>query len=61
LRQGVAALVWDNITRGAQITSPAIEKALTSREISDRVLQESRSETAVAATVQIFNGNNIGP
>ena len=61
LRQGVAVLVWDNIPRGAQITSPAIEKALTSPEISDRVLQESRSETASAATVQIFNGNNIGP
>ena len=61
LRQGIAVLVWDNIRRGAQITSPAIEKALTSPEVSDRVLQESRSETASAATVQIFNGNNIGP
>ena len=61
LRQGVAVLVWDNIARGAQISSPAIEKALTSPEVSDRVLQESRSETASAATVQIFNGNNIGP
>ncbi len=61
LRQGVAVLVWDNILRGVQITSPAIEKALTSPEISDRVLQELRSETASAATVQIFNGNNIGP
>ena len=61
LRQGIAVLVWDNIRRGAQITSPAIEKALTSPEVSDRVLQELRSETASAATVQIFNGNNIGP
>ena len=61
LRQGSAVLVWDNIPRGAQITSPAIEKALTSPEVSDRVLQESRSETVSAATIQIFNGNNIGP
>jgi hypothetical protein len=61
LRQGIAVLVWDNILRGSHITSPTIEKALTSPEVSDRVLQESGSETASAATVQIFNGNNIGP
>ena len=40
LRQGIAVLVWDNILRGTQITSPAIEKALTSPEVSDRVLRE---------------------
>src|SRR5262249_14716673 len=59
LRLGVAALCWDNIPRGVQITSPAIEKALTSSDISDRVLGQSKAETAPASTVQIFTGNNI--
>ena len=59
LRQAVATLCWDNIPRGAQITSAAIEKALTSAEISDRVLGESEFETAPGGTVQIFTGNNI--
>jgi hypothetical protein len=59
LRQGVATLCWDNIPRGAQITSAAIEKALTSLEISDRVLGESEFETAPGGTVQIFTGDNI--
>jgi hypothetical protein len=61
LRQGVAALCWDNIPRGAQISSACIEKALTSPEVSDRVLGESVFETAPSGTVQIFSGNNIGP
>jgi hypothetical protein len=59
LRQAVATLCWDNIPRGAQITSAAIEKALTSPQISDRVLGESEFETAAGGTVQIFTGNNI--
>jgi hypothetical protein len=61
LRQAVAALCWDNIPRGAKISSACIEKALTSPEISDRVLGESVFETAPSGTVQILNGNNIGP
>ncbi len=61
LRQGVAVVVWDNIPRGAQISSACIEKALTSPEVSDRVLGESEFETAPGGTVQIFTGNNIAP
>jgi hypothetical protein len=59
LRQGVATLCWDNIPRGAQITSACIEKALTIPEVSDRILGESAFEAAPAGTVQIFTGNNI--
>jgi hypothetical protein len=61
LRQSVAVLCWDNVPRGAKITSACIEKALTSPEVSDRVLGESTFETAPGGTVQIFTGNNIGP
>ena len=61
LRQGVACLAWDNIPRGATITCPHIEAALTAAEISDRVLGVSRVETVPSTTVQIFTGNAIGP
>jgi len=60
-RQGVAALVWDNIARGSTISCPHIEAALTASEISDRVLGVSQVETAPASTVQIFTGNSIAP
>ena len=61
LRQGVAALVWDNIGRGTTISCPHIEAALTAPEISDRILGVSRVETVPAGTVQIFTGNSIAP
>ncbi|WOH51921.1 hypothetical protein [Bradyrhizobium sp. sBnM-33] len=61
LRQNVAALVWDNITRGGNITCPHIEAALTASEISDRVLGVSRVETVPSSTIQIFTGNSIAP
>ena len=61
LRQGVACLAWDNIPRGATITCPHIEAALTAAEISDRVLGVSRVETVPSTTVQVFTGNAIGP
>jgi hypothetical protein len=61
LRQSVAALVWDNIARGATISCPHIEAALTASEISDRVLGVSRVETVSSSTVQIFTGNSIAP
>jgi hypothetical protein len=61
LRQGVAALVWDNIARGSAISCPHIEAALTASEISDRVLGVSKVKTAPAGTVHIFTGNSIMP
>lgn len=61
LRQGVASLAWDNIARGASISCPHIEAALTANEISDRVLGISRVETVSSTTVQIFTGNSIAP
>jgi hypothetical protein len=56
---GVAALVWDNIRRGAELSCPEVEKSLTSPTISDRVLGISRSAVALAAAIQLFIGNNI--
>jgi hypothetical protein len=61
LRQGVAALAWDNIARGSTISCPHIEAALTASEISDRVLGLSSVETVPATTIQMFTGNSIAP
>src|SRR5262249_36135463 len=54
LRQGVATLIWDNVPRGATISCPHIEAALTAPEISDRVLGVSDFETVPATTIQSF-------
>src|SRR5258706_8353566 len=61
LLQSVPMIVWDNIKLGSAISCPTIEKALTSSEIEDRVLGESRNERASCATIQVFTGNNISP
>jgi hypothetical protein len=61
LRQSLACVVWDNIPRGAAISCPHIEAALTAAEISDRVLGVSQVETVPSTTVQIFTGNSITP
>ena len=61
LRQSVACVAWDNIPRGAAISCPHIEAALTASEISDRVLGVSQVETVPSATVQIFTGNSMTP
>jgi hypothetical protein len=61
LREGVAAVVWDNIPRGSTISCPAIERSTTSESYSDRVLRESRTETVPAFTINLFTGNNIAP
>jgi hypothetical protein len=58
-RQGVATICWDNIARGTQITSPAIEKAMTSAEMSDRILGVSDKQTVPTSTVMDFTGNMI--
>jgi hypothetical protein len=57
---GVPCIVFDNIERGATINCPHVNRMVTSVEISDRVLGESRHETVSAKTIVIFNGNAIG-
>jgi hypothetical protein len=61
LRQSVACVVWDNINRGAAISCPHIEAALTGTEVMDRVLGISRVETVSSTTVHVFTGNSITP
>jgi hypothetical protein len=59
LRQSVACLAWDNISRGAAISCPHIEAALTASEISDRVLGVSRVETVPSTTVSCASPDPI--
>jgi hypothetical protein len=58
-RQGVAGLVWDNITNGAEISCPEVEKALTNPTIRDRILGVSQGAVVPTNPIQIFVGNNI--
>ena len=59
LGEGVPIIVWDNIPRGAAISCPSIEKALTADTYSDRVLGVSDTRTVPATAVHVFTGNNI--
>jgi hypothetical protein len=61
LGEGVPAVVWDNIPRGAAISCPSIEKSLTAALYSDRVLGQTGTRTVPATTIIFFTGNNIGP
>ena len=61
LRQNLPLIVFDNIKRGALISCPNLEKVLTGETYEDRVLGESRTERASAATIITFTGNNIAP
>lgn len=61
LRETAPMVVYDNIPRGSKVSCPTIERALTSRELEDRVLGESRTEKVPTATILAFTGNNVGP
>jgi hypothetical protein len=61
LLEGLPALIFDNIPRGAQLSCPHIEKAITSPLYADRRLGVSESVSVASTTVLMFTGNNIGP
>ena len=61
LGEGLPFLCWDNLSRGAAISCPSIEKALTAETYSDRVLGETQTRTVPAFTVMAFTGNNCVP
>jgi hypothetical protein len=58
---GVAYILWDNITRGTQISCPHVEKSCTAAYYSDRKLGVSEMVATAASTIHLFTGNNIGP
>ncbi|QBM75876.1 hypothetical protein E2E30_08880 [Sphingomonas sp. AAP5] len=56
---GRAMLPFDNISRGTLIRCPHIEASLTSPEMTDRVLNESRIVTVITTPTLVFTGNSI--
>ena len=60
LMKGSAYILWDNIPRGAQLSCPNIERAITSPIYSDRILGVTESASPASTTVHCFTGNNIG-
>jgi len=61
MMEGLAAIVWDNILRGTQVSCPHIEKSCTTAFYSDRRLGVSETVAVSASVVHLFTGNNIGP
>ena len=61
LLEALAAIIWDNIPKGAQISCPHIEKSCTTAVYSDRKLGVSETIATSAASIHFFTGNNIGP
>jgi hypothetical protein len=58
---GSAFIIWDNITRGTQISCPHIERSCTTALYCDRKLGVSEMVATAASTIHLFTGNNIGP
>lgn len=61
LMDGLPALIWDNIPRGAALSCPHIEKSCTTALYSDRKLGVSETVAVAASLVHCFTGNNILP
>ena len=61
LLEALAAIVWDNIPRGTQISCPHVEKSCTTAFYSDRRLGVSEMVAVAASVIHFFTGNNIGP
>jgi hypothetical protein len=61
LLEGIPAIIWDNISKGTQISCPHIEKSCTTAFYSDRRLGVSEMVAVSAATIHLFTGNNIAP
>jgi len=57
---GMPYILWDNIPHGLQLSCPHIERSCTAAFYSDRRLGVSEIARASAATIHLFNGNNIG-
>jgi hypothetical protein len=58
---GAPYILWDNITRGSQISCPHIERSCTTKLYQDRKLGVSEAVATSASTIHFFTGNNIGP
>ena len=61
LLEGADFVVFDNMLRGIPIQSATLDKVLTSGDLSDRVLGESRTGVVPTSAIFAATGNNIAP
>lgn len=59
--RGVAYILWDNMTRGASVTCPHVERSCTAKFYTDRKLGVSEVIATTASSIHFFTGNNIAP
>jgi hypothetical protein len=59
LRRSPTMLVFDNLPRGAEIQSAALEVASTNMTMTDRILGLSETEVVPSTAILIFTGNQI--
>lgn len=58
---GVPYILWNNIPRGATISCPHIERALTSKYYEDRTLGASETVRTAATSIIAFTGKQHRP
>ena len=58
---GVPLIVWDNIKKGTNVASEAVDRALTSPDYQLRILGKSKGAKASASAIQCWTGNAIVP
>ena len=61
LAGGVPLIVWDNIKKGTNVSSEAVDRSLTSPDYQLRILGKSQGAKASASAIQCWTGNAIVP
>jgi hypothetical protein len=58
---GAPMIVWDNIAKGTNVSSEAVNRSLTSPEYQLRILGKTQGAKASANAIQCWTGNAIVP
>ena len=61
LAGGVPLIVWDNIKKGTNVSSEAVDRSLTSPDYQLRILGKTQGAKASASAIQCWTGNAIAP
>jgi hypothetical protein len=61
LAGGAPLIVWDNIKKGTNVSSEAVDRSLTSPDYQLRILGKSQGAKASASAIQCWTGNAIAP
>ena len=58
---GAPMIVWDNIKKGTNVSSEAVDRSLTSPDYQLRILGKTQGAKASATAIQCWTGNAIVP